>query len=323
MKDKLIGFDIGGTKCSVSTGHEENGELIIDNKEVIPTELDISPYEMTEKLCVIAERFGVCGGTVGVSCGGPLNSETGVIHSPPNLRGWDNVKIIEYVKKRLNCDAYIQNDANACAVAEWKYGAGTGLNNLVFFTFGTGLGAGLILDRKLYSGTNGMAGEAGHIRLSRFGPVGYGKAGSFEGFCSGNGIAELGKTLANEAFQAGKAVSYCQSKSELDGITAKKIAGYAEKGDTDALKVFDICAEKLGEGLSVIIDILNPEAIILGSVYQRCENLLKTRMNEVIERETLYYSRSVCKILPAKLKDNIGDYAALSVAATKGGRRHD
>lgn len=84
--------------------------------------------------------------------------------------------------------------------------------------------------------------------------------------------------------------------------------------------MFDICAEKLGEGLSVIIDILNPEAVILGSVYQRCENLLKNRMNEVIERETLYYSRSVCKILPAKLKDNIGDYAALSVAATKGGR---
>lgn len=206
MKDKLIGFDIGGTKCSVSTGHEENGELIIDNKEVIPTEFDISPYEMTEKLCAIAERFGVCGGTVGISCGGPLNSETGVIYSPPNLRGWDNVKIIEYVQKRMNCDAYIQNDANACAVAEWKYGAGAGLNNLVFFTFGTGLGAGLILNGKLYSGTNGMAGEAGHIRLSRFGPVGYGKAGSFEGFCSGNGIAELGKTLANEAFQAGKAV---------------------------------------------------------------------------------------------------------------------
>ena len=104
-------------------------------------------------------------------------------------------------------------------------------------------------------------------------------------------------------------------KSEIGEITAKRIAECAENGSADALKIFDICAEKLGEGLSVIIDILNPEAIILGSIYQRCENLLKKRMWEVIERESLYYSHSICKILPAKLKDNIGDYAALSVAA--------
>ncbi len=223
MKEKLIGFDIGGTKCSVSLGHEENGKLMIDSKKVIPTELDVSPYEMIEKLCGIAEEFNACAGTVGISCGGPLNSETGVIHSPPNLRGWENVKIIEYVQKRMNCGAYIQNDANACAVAEWKYGAGIGMSSLVFFTFGTGLGVGLILNGKLYGGTNGMAGEAGHIRLSRFGPVGYGKAGSFEGFCSGNGIAELGKMFANEAFQTGRSVSYCQNKSEFEGIPQKKL----------------------------------------------------------------------------------------------------
>lgn len=311
----MIGFDIGGTKCSVSVGHEENGNLIIDNKKVMPTEHNISPYEMIEKMCVSAEEMTCMKNIIGISCGGPLNSETGVINSPPNLPGWENIKITEYVKKRMNCEAYIQNDANACAVAEWKYGAGKDMKNIVFFTFGTGLGAGLILDGKLYSGTNGMAGEAGHIRLSRFGPVGYGKTGSFEGFCSGNGIAELGKIFANEAFQMGTQVSYCKDKSEYGDITAKKIAEYAEKGDETAIKIFNICAEKLGEGLAVIIDILNPEAIILGSIYQRCEGLLKKRMWEVIEKEALVYSHSVCKILPAKLKDNIGDYAALSVAA--------
>lgn len=311
----MIGFDIGGTKCSVSVGHEKNGSLIIDTKKVIPTQHDISPYEMTEKMCVLAEELTREKDIVGISCGGPLNSETGVINSPPNLPGWDNVKITEYVSGRMECEAYIQNDANACAVAEWKYGAGVGFNNLVFFTFGTGLGAGLILDGKLYSGANGMAGEAGHIRLSPFGPIGYGKSGSFEGFCSGNGIAQLGRIYAEEAFQTGKNVSYCADKSEIGEITAKRIAECAENGSADALKIFDICAEKLGEGLSVIIDILNPEAIILGSIYQRCENLLKKRMWEVIERESLYYSHSICKILPAKLKDNIGDYAALSVAA--------
>lgn len=311
----MIGFDIGGTKCAVSVGYEDGGRLIIKSKKSIPTDRSVSPYEMIEKMCRLAEEQTDTFDVIGISCGGPLSSASGTILSPPNLPGWDDVKIVEYLENRFGCRAYLQNDANACAVAEWRYGAGAGMNNVVFLTFGTGLGAGLILDGRLYSGTNDMAGEAGHIRLSDFGPVGYGKSGSFEGFCSGAGIAELGRIYAKEAFQTGKTVSYCKSPADSESITAKKIAGCARDGEADALKIFDVCAEKLGAGLSIIIDILNPEAIIIGSIFQRCEELLRSRTEEVIKQETLAAARNVCRILPSKLKENLGDYAALSVAA--------
>lgn len=313
----MIGFDIGGTKCAVSVGNERNGRLEITNKKILPTDLSISPYEMLDRMCTAAgelesaDNFDV----IGISCGGPLDSQRGIILSPPNLPGWDKIRITEYLEKRFGCRAYLQNDANACAVAEWKYGAGKGLKNVVFLTFGTGLGAGLILDGKLYSGASDTAGEIGHIRLTEYGPVGFGKAGSFEGYCSGGGIANLGRIYAQEAFQSGKCVSYCKSAEYMPKISTKEIAELAYRGDADAKRVFDECGKKLGMGLSLIIDILNPDAIILGSIYLRCESLLKDAALSVIERETLLPPRSACKIVPAGLGEKLGDYAALSVAA--------
>ena len=311
----MIGFDIGGTKCAVTIGEETEGKLIIKDKRSIPTDHTVSAYEMIDRMCQLAEEMTDDFTDIGISCGGPLNSKTGVILSPPNLPGWDEIRIVDYLKDKYHGRVAIQNDANACAVAEWKYGAGVGTQNMVFLTFGSGLGAGLILDGRLYSGTSDMAGEVGHVRLSEFGPVGYGKAGSFEGFCSGNGIASLGRTLATEKLQMGETVSYCQDISQLGDITAKRIAECAKAGNEDAKEVYRICGEKLGEGLAILIDILNPERIVIGSVFQRSEELLQEHMDRILEKECLSYARNVCKVVPAALTENIGDYAALSVAA--------
>jgi len=311
---KYIGFDIGGTKCAVCIGEETNDSIKILDKKSFPQDLSVSPYKIIDKMCELAESMTDDFSKVGVSCGGPLDSKNGIIKSPPNLLGWDNIKITEYIKDRWHGKVNLQNDANACAVAEWKYGAGRGFNNVVFFTFGTGLGAGLILDGKLYSGTNDMAGEAGHIRLAPFGPIGYGKAGSFEGFCSGNGIAGLGRIKATEALQSGKTLSFCKDTSELDKITAKIIGDCADKGHSDAIEIYNICGEKLGYGLAMIIDILNPERIILGSIFQRSEHLIRPAMERVIKQESLSYARSVCSIVPSELKENIGDIAAIALA---------
>ena len=311
----MIGFDIGGTKCAVCIGEVANGELVIKDKRIIQTDHSISPYEMLDRMCDLAEEMTDKIDVIGISCGGPLDSKKGIIMSPPNLPGWDDVKVVDYLKKKYNVNVYLENDANACAVAEWKYGAGKGSENMVFMTFGTGLGAGLILDGKLYRGANDMAGGAGHIRLNTFGPVGYGKAGSFEGFCSGGGIAQLGKMYAREKLQMGNSVSFCGSVSELDSITAKSIAECAYKGEQDAMEIYETCGKMLGKGLSILIDILNPERIVLGSIFQRSERLLRTAMQKVLEKECLGYSLKACKVVPAELGDNIGDYAALAVAA--------
>lgn len=299
----LIGIDIGGTKCAVVLG-DENGTVL---KKI---RMDTKGVEETlQAIFDAVEQLGPCD-AIGVSCGGPLDEEKGIICSPPNLPGWDEIHLTEMLRDRFGVPAYLRNDANACALAEWRCGAGRGTKNMVFMTFGTGLGAGLILNGALYSGTNGNAGEAGHIRLMSTGPVGYGKAGSFEGFCSGGGIAQLGKALAEKHLAPGGVLPYA-----VEDITAKLLADYARQGEPVAMEVFRTSGEKLGAGLSVLIDLLNPEAIVIGSIYARCEDLLKPHAERVIAEEALLPSRQVCRLLPAELGESIGDIAALTVAS--------
>ena len=306
-----IGIDIGGTKCAIVKGRRlETGEMEILEKIRFETK---GFKETLDKIMESVGSLMPCD-KIGISCGGPLDEKTGVILSPPNLPGWDEVHITEMLEEKFGVPARLCNDANACALAEWKFGAGKGCTNMVFMTFGTGLGAGLIIDGRLYSGTNGMAGEAGHIRLARSGPVGYGKAGSFEGFCSGGGIAKLSKEYAKKALSEGRRVFSCNTETEIDGITTKMIADLAKSGDRDAKKIFALSAEKLGMGLSVIIDILNPERIVLGGIYTRCEELFSEKMSEVLGAEALSESLAVCRIVPAALGESIGDIAALAVA---------
>ena len=311
----LLGFDIGGTKCAVMTADYENGQITLLEKKKIDTAAYLSPYEIIDRLINLADE--ICHKkpeAIGISCGGPLDSKKGIIMSPPNLPGWDNVNIVEIIKNHFGVPVHLQNDANACAVAEWKFGAGRGKNNVVFLTFGTGLGAGLILDGMLYSGTNDNAGEVGHIRLEKSGPVGYGKAGSFEGFCSGGGIAQLGFMMAVDAVKKGISPAYYTEGMTPSEVTAKTIADAANAGDETALEVYRTCGEHLGKGLSIIIDILNPEVIVIGSVFARAQNLLWDSARADIEAEALPLSTNVCSVLPAQLGEQIGDYAAIATA---------
>ena len=308
-----LGIDIGGTKCALVLG-KKDGTIVrkvkFDTKDVNTTLSQI--LENAVGLCQASPEPVE---SIGVSCGGPLDSRNGVILSPPNLPGWDRIEIGRLLKEKTGLPAYLCNDANACALAEWRYGAGAGTRSMVFLTFGTGMGAGLILDGKLYSGASDMAGEIGHVRIADHGPVGYGKSGSFEGFCSGSGIAQIGKTIAMELFQQGITPSYCPSMDKMEEITAKSVAIAAREGHEDAVRVYDICAEKLGAGLAILVDVLNPERIVLGSIYMRDSALLCEKMQTVLRRETLPLAYSAVEVVPAKLEENIGDIAALTVAA--------
>jgi glucokinase len=321
----IIGIDIGGTKCAVILGSmNSGGKIKVLDKLIYVTSDYATPDRMLSNLqngiIEILNKQQLAAkdiASIGISCGGPLDSKRGVVMSPPNLPGWNDVHIVEFFEKKFSIPAAIQNDANACALAEWKFGAGRGTQNMIFLTFGTGLGAGLILDGKLYSGTNDNAGEVGHIRLENFGPVGYGKAGSFEGFCSGGGIAQLARIRAMEKLQMGEKVTYCAGISELQSITAQQVAEAASDGDPLAMGVFETCGTYLGKGLSVLIDILNPECIVIGSIYVRASHLLITSIEKTLNIESLPLARKVCRIVPAELDEQIGDIASLSVAANR------
>ncbi len=251
---------------------------------------------------------------IGVSCGGPLNSETGVILSPPHLPGWDRVPIVEWLTREFQVRARLQNDANAGALAEWRYGSGRGRRNVIFCTFGTGFGAGLVLNGRLYTGTNDMAGEVGHVRLRSDGPVGYGKRGSVDGCCSGSGIAQLARQYILEEWQQGKSVAFCATQEEFVRLSARDVAMAAHAGDALALAIFREVGAQLGRALAILVDILNPEVIILGGVFMRSEALLRPEMERVLLAESLPIASRVCRVVPAELGEEIGDYASLAVA---------
>ena len=311
-----LGIDIGGTKCALVLGKKDG--TIVRKVKFETKDVNTTLSQIIESAVGLCQASPEPVESIGVSCGGPLDSGKGVILSPPNLPGWDHIEINRLLREATGVPAYLCNDANACALAEWKYGAGVGTRNMIFLTFGTGMGAGLVLNGRLYSGTSDMAGEIGHVRIADHGPVGYGKSGSFEGFCSGSGIAQIGRTVAMELFQQGKVPSYCPSMDQLDQITAKSVAIAAREGQEDAVRVYDICAEKLGAGLAILVDVLNPQRIVLGSIYMRDSALLCEKMQAVLRRETLPLAYNAVEVVPAKLEENIGDIAALTVAAEGG-----
>ena len=311
----LLGFDIGGTKCAVNTALWDGESITLLRKEVHPTDLGVSAEEMIARLMDTADRIiDRKPDSIGISCGGPLDSESGVILGPPNLPGWDRVEIKRIISEHYGVEAHLENDANACAGAEWKFGAGKGKKNMIFLTFGTGLGAGLIIDGRLYRGTNGNAGEVGHIRLCDDGPVGYGKRGSFEGFCSGGGIGRLAYEMAKKEADEGRCPSYYRPGMSVDEVSAKSVADAARAGDPTAKEVYRISGSYLGKGLAVLIDVLNPELVVIGSVYARSSDLLAEAMKAELEREALTFSLGVCDIAPAGLGEAVGDYAAIAAA---------
>lgn len=319
MEDNLLGIDIGGTKCAIVYGKRVDSDLqIIDKVKIDTTSVDDTIQNILKESKQMMAKHHLISSSIraiGISCGGPLDSKSGRVMSPPNLPGWDNIPIVKIIETELGVQAGLQNDANACALAEWKFGSGKGTQNMIFLTCGTGLGAGIILNGSLYSGTNDNAGEVGHIRLTEKGPIGYGKEGSFEGYASGGGIAQLGRFMAEDELKKGGSVAWCPSPENLGDITAKLVAEAASSGDDLALKVYKTSADYLGKGLAILIDVLNPELIAIGSIYARNKDMMEPYVMEQITKEALEGARDVCKIVPAALGENIGDYAALSIAA--------
>lgn len=316
MNEYYLGIDIGGTKCAVVMGESD---FKIHHKIQFETRFERGYSEILDEFSghidnLLPKIPGKQLKRIGISCGGPLDSKKGIIHSPPNLPGWDNVPIVKFFNEKYGVPVAIQNDANACALAEWLMGAGKGTQNMIFLTFGTGMGSGLILNGNLYAGTNDLGGEVGHIRLADDGPVGFGKAGSFEGFCSGGGIAQLAHTLVSEKLKSGEPVTFCTDLESVAKLTAKDVALAARDGDPTAAEIIRISGEYLGRGLAVLIDVLNPECIVIGSIYARNEELFKPHVDRILKKEAIPSALEVCRIKPAMLGDSIGDYAALCVA---------
>lgn len=328
-----LGFDIGGTKCAAvlaavpaprpdeTDGTKTRAALPrILGRQSFATREAGGPDGAIEKLTAAAQDLCRLYGEdqkpagVGIACGSPLDSRRGLILSPPNLPGWDRVAITDRVSSVLQMPAWLQNDADAGALAEWRYGAGQGCSNLIFITFGTGFGAGLILGGRLYSGVDDGAGEIGHLRISPTGPVGYGKAGSLEGFCSGGGIAQLARQMILEKTQMGQAVAFCEAVGGPENVTARTVGEAADNGDPLARAILATSGFYLGQGLAILLDLLNPERIIIGSIFARSRRWIWPAADAVLQKESLERNYRRCQVMPALLGEQIGDLAAVCVA---------
>lgn len=314
-----LGYDIGGTKCRVSIGKEKGPGVSLLGVGPQRLTAGVEPLRMIAMLSQDAEALlkGYPKENVvacGVSCGSPMDRKRGLIQAPPNLPTWIDVPVGETLEKRFHAPCYLLNDARAGAWAETLLGAGKGFKNVIFLTMGTGLGAGIVANGHLVLGGSDNAGEIGHIRLKDEGPFRNGKAGSFEGFCGGNGIGDLGQEMTMKALREGRLTSLAKTPDEIQNINAKSIALAAQEGDSLAKEIYALVGTRLGEGLAILIDVLNPDVIVIGSVFVRAESLLRPTMEKALKKEALPSSYQHVKIVPSALGESIGDIAALLIA---------
>lgn len=317
----LVGVDIGGTKTAVVVSQEPPD---VAGRSEFATAQERGPDHAIESIkAAIRELLAAQNAApksiagIGVSCGSPLDPVAGLIQSPPNLATWVDVPIVEILAGEFSCRVSLENDANAGAVAEYHYGAGRGSQHMVFLTMGTGLGAGIIANGRLYRGVNDSAGEIGHVRLTRTGPVGYRKAGSVEGWASGGGMAQVARREIDAARRRGDR-SLLMDRPE-GSVTARDVLHAVQSGDEVALRIVAVCGRKLGETLAILVDVLNPERIVIGGLAMRFGELLLEPARGWMRKEALAHAAAVCKVVPAELDERIGDVAALCLAQEAAG----
>jgi glucokinase len=310
--DVLIGVDIGGTKTAICLSAET--PQILWRHEFQTRPQDGPEHALRSIVAAIgqglAETTSIAT-AIGVSCGGPLDSASGVIQCPPNLWTWRDVQITSLLTSEFGVPCALENDANAGALAEHRFGAGRGMEHLIFLTLGTGVGAGLIINNQIFRGASNMAGEIGHVRLTDHGPAGHGKEGSVEGWASGGGMARMGVQVVRDALANGEQTSLAE---KLNGLTARDIAAELRKGDPIARRIVALSGSRLGEALAILIDILNPQRIILGGLALRLGEEFIASARSTMHSEALADAVSVCEIVPAELGERIGDVAALCAA---------
>ncbi len=313
-----IGVDIGGTKTAVVLCSEP--PAIVERIE-FPTLPESGPgrgltlirqtiHKFLQTYKLRPEQIEA----IGISCGGPLDRKRGVIQSPPNLPGWHDVPIVDVLQDEFKIECRLENDANAGAVAEHRFGAGQGVQDMIFLTMGTGLGAGIIIAGHLYHGSSDMAGEIGHVRLTASGPVGYNKPGSVEGWASGGGMAQAASERVVAAMERGEVTSLVAQLATNRILTAKDVADAARQGDELARQIVCSTGARLGEALAILVDLLNPELIVIGGIAMRLGESLLEPARFAMKREALAASAQACRVVPAALGENVGDIAAICVA---------
>jgi len=314
---RLIGIDIGGTKTSVCLSDEKGDILASTRMSTNSREPLESYYRQLDGLC--GEMCRQAGGTyaqidaVGISAPGPLDVKRGVLIEPPNNPGWRDVPIVEVVRQNTGRPVFFNNDANACALAEQYFGSHRGAQNLVYLTFSTGMGGGIIVNGQLLQGVTDTGGEVGHHVVDIDGPVcGCGMRGCFEAFCGGRNLAErLRRDIAARSIQT-SIVKH--AGGQIESIDARAFFAAAREGDPYALAEWEQFTDRLAQGVGNLIMILNPEVVILGTMAVREDDFVMQPLKAKLPKYTWKWPLEACQIVPSSLGGRIGDLSAIAVA---------
>jgi glucokinase len=306
---RVIGVDLGGTKLLAGVVDEEG---VVVRRTVRPTEKQSEEGLVSELEQAIGEFEHEDVAAIGVGIPSTIDQRVGRAVASVNVPLSD-VDLREHLRTRFGVPAAIENDANAAALAEHRFGAGRGSRHMVMLTLGTGIGGGLILDGSLYRGAVGAAGELGHITLEIDGPPCFGNCpgrGHLEALASGTAADHLARELATE-HPDGDLGRAAAAGREVDARVAVDLAG---EGPGDARALLEEVGRRLGEGIATLVNVFNPEVVVLGGGFARGGELLFEPARDVVAERALVPARDLVRIVPALLGPEAGLIGAGLVA---------
>ena len=315
----VIGIDLGGTKISTALvdgsgriiAHDYRETLAAQGQDaVVARMLDAAGDVMAQ---AEVQRPQVA--AVGIGAPGPLDVGAGVVVDPPNLPGWDHVPLKQLIEDGLGITTFLENDANAAALGEHRFGAGGGVAHMIYVTVSTGIGGGLILNGELYHGASGMAGEVGHQTIVPDGPrCGCGNYGCLESLASGTAIARR----ARERVAQGAPTLIAElAEGDLERITAKLVAEAASRGDGEAQRILAEAMDYLGIGMANLVNLFNPQLIVIGGGLTNIGESLFGPVRRAIDQRAFRAQAQAVRVVPAELGDNVGVLGAAAVALRK------
>lgn len=317
----FIGIDLGGTKISTALVDSGGKILASDYRETNANAVD-GPPAVIERMLGAARQVMTGAGVrpaqvaaVGVGAPGPLDIEAGILILPPNLPGWFRVPLKQQIEDGLQIATFLENDANAAGLGEHRFGAGRGVQHMIYVTVSTGIGGGLILDGKLYHGSSGAAGEIGHMTIKPDGPrCNCGNWGCLEALASGTAIAREGR----ERIARGVPTLIAElAGGDPERVTAKLVAEAAARGDVEAQRILAEAMEYLGLGIANLINLFDPELVVIGGGLMNLGERLFEPVRRVVAERAYVAKAHPVGIVPAALGDNVGVLGAAAVAQVR------
>ena len=310
MKKYVIGIDLGGTKISTALSDFEGN--IVSNV-VVPTKADEGEIPVLNRIIStieeVIEKGKVTTGeieSIGIGSPGPLNANTGVIITTPNLP-FKDFNVTKPIKEKFDLPVYLDNDANVATIGEFMFGAGKGKKNIVFFTVSTGVGGGAIVNGNIYRGSTCNALEIGHTTVAPNGPrCNCGNVGCLEAVASGTAIGKKGQEATMTKVDT--------SLKQYDKVTSYEVFLEADKGDEVAKDIRDKALNYLGIGVANAVSIFDPEMVIIGGGVTQVGDVLFDRVRQVVKKRCFKVMSDNCQIVPAGLGTNAGVVGAVALA---------